>query len=74
MKTDPVLQAYQETSLGTQLSVHLDKRAYLRRTVPLLPVALAHLIRRLGAKCPERNVQPMAASPTTALRRATRNA
>lgn len=42
--SDPSLQAYLATPIGEQMRVHLDRRAAIRRDVPLLPRRWAELL------------------------------
>jgi len=51
MRFQPPSRAYRDVPLSEQLSLHLDKRAQMRRDVPLLPVALGRLWQRLFGKC-----------------------
>ncbi|AOB32972.1 hypothetical protein AKI39_22840 [Bordetella sp. H567] len=42
--TDTPLHAYLATPVGEQVCIHLDRRAAIRRAVPLLPRRLADLL------------------------------
>ncbi|SAI50528.1 Uncharacterised protein [Bordetella ansorpii] len=54
MKATSPTQTYRDTPLSAQLAPHLNQRAQMRRSVPLLPLSLSRLLQRLGAKRRER--------------------
>lgn len=50
MRAQPFSSIYRDVPLSAQLAPHFDKRAQMRREVPLLPIAVGRLWQRLFGK------------------------